>query len=56
VKASKADPAELGSIFLATGLTLVSMILLPALVGRIGLGPSIARALGGVLMRASQRV
>ena len=51
-----ADTGELGSVLLATGLTLVSMILLPALAGRVGLGPSMTLALRGVFMRASGRV
>jgi len=50
------DAAELRGVLLATGLTLVSMILLPALAGRLGLGPSMTLALRGVFMRASGRV
>jgi len=51
-----AEAGEVGSVLLATGLTLISMILLPALAGRLGLGSSMALALRGVLMRASGRV
>jgi hypothetical protein len=46
---------EFPSILLGTGLALISLILLPALAQRVGLGPALTIALRGVLMRASNR-
>jgi hypothetical protein len=46
----------LPSLLLSTGLAVASLILLPALAQRIGLGPSLTIALRGVLMRASNRI
>lgn len=46
---------EFPSILLGTSLALMSLILLPALAQRVGLGPTLTIALRGVLMRASNR-
>lgn len=47
---------EVTSLLLGTGLALASLILLPALAQRIGLGSSLTLALRGALMRAASRV
>ena len=49
------DNVGLPSILLGTSLALMSLILLPALAQRVGLGPTLTIALRGVLMRASNR-
>lgn len=45
-----------GSLLLGTGLVVASMILVPALAGRFGLGASLTGALRIALMKASSRV
>ena len=47
---------ELASLLLSTGLAVASLILLPAVAQRVGLGSSLTIALRGVLMRASSRI
>lgn len=47
---------RLGSLLLGTGLTMASLILLPALAQRIGLGSALTGALRVALMKASSRV
>lgn len=47
---------EVTSLLLGAGLALASLILLPALAQRIGLGSSLTLALRGALMRAASRV
>jgi hypothetical protein len=44
-----------GSLLLGTGLAVASMILVPALAMRFGLGPSLTGALRIALMKASSR-
>lgn len=44
-----------GSLLLGTGLALVSMILIPAFAGRLGLGDSVTGALRIALMKASNK-
>lgn len=53
IQQKEADP--LPSLLLSTGLAMASLILLPAIAQRIGLGSSLTIALRGVLMRASNR-
>jgi hypothetical protein len=53
---TNAQNPELGSLLLSTGLAVVSLIVLPAVAQRVGLGSSLTIALRGVLMRASSRV
>ncbi len=47
---------EMGSLLLGAGLALASLIILPAVAQRIGLGSSLTIALRGALMRAANRV
>ncbi len=44
-----------GSLLLGTGLAVASMILVPALAMRLGLGPSLTGALRIALMKASNK-
>ncbi|MDP2821622.1 MAG: hypothetical protein Q8O52_02930 [Sulfuritalea sp.] len=48
--------SEMGSLLLGAGFALASLIILPALAQRIGLGSSLTIALRGALMRAANRV
>ena len=50
------DGGEVGSLLLGTGLTLASLILIPALSQAVGLGPSLTSAVRVVLMKAAARV
>lgn len=50
------DNNEMSSLLLGAGFALASLIILPALAQRIGLGSSLTIALRGALMRASNRV
>ncbi len=50
------DEAPLGSLLLGTGLTLASLVLVPALSQAMGLGPSLTSAVRIVLMKAAARV
>ena len=52
---SKAKKDHTGAIVVGTGLALASIILLPAVATRIGLGPSLTGALRIALMKASYR-
>lgn len=52
----KSDQVGLASLALGTGLTLASLILVPALSQSIGVGPSLTGALRVVLMKAAARV
>ena len=47
---------EMTSLLLGAGFALASLIILPALAQRIGLGSSLTIALRGALMRAANRV
>ena len=51
-----ADNGEIGSLLLGAGFALASLIILPAVAQRIGLGSSLTIALRGALMRAANRV
>ncbi len=46
---------ELPALLIGTSLVLASLILVPALAQRVGLGASVTVALCGVLMRAANR-
>jgi hypothetical protein len=46
---------EFPALLIGTGLVLASLILVPALAQRVGLGASVTIALRGVLMRAANR-
>lgn len=50
------DNNEMSSLLLGAGFALASLIILPALAQRIGLGSSLTIALRGALMRAANRV
>ena len=50
------DRSEIGSLLLGAGFALASLIILPAVAQRIGLGSSLTIALRGALMRAAHRV
>lgn len=54
--ATAQNNAEMASLLLGAGFALASLIILPALAQRIGLGSSLTIALRGALMRASNRV
>ena len=54
--AGKTNEVGLGSLVLGTGLTLASLILVPALSHSMGVGPSLTGALRVVLMKAAARV
>lgn len=47
---------EIPSLLLGAGFALASLIILPALAQRVGLGSSLTIALRGALMRASSRI
>ena len=51
-----ADKSAMGSLLLGAGFALASLIILPAVAQRIGLGSSLTIALRGALMRAANRV
>lgn len=50
------EKPSVGSLVVGTGLTLASLILVPALSQAVGLGPSLTGAMRIVLMRAAARV
>ncbi len=52
---STAQP-EITSLLAGAGLTLASLILLPALAQRMGMGPTLTAALRAALMKASHKV
>ncbi len=54
--AASHDNNEMSSLLLGAGFALASLIILPALAQRIGLGSSLTIALRGALMRAANRV
>jgi hypothetical protein len=54
--ASSHDSNEMSSLLLGAGFALASLIILPALAQRIGLGSSLTIALRGALMRASNKI
>lgn len=51
-----ANPAEMTSLLLGAGFALASLILLPAVAQKIGMGSSLTIALRGALMRAANRL
>lgn len=51
---SNAQP-EMASLLLGAGFALASLIILPAVAQRVGLGSSVTIALRGALMRAANR-
>ena len=53
---NQADSGEMASLLLGAGFALASLIILPAVAQRIGLGSSLTIALRGALMRAANRV
>ncbi len=53
---AQADNGEMASLLLGAGFALASLIILPAVAQRIGLGSSLTIALRGALMRAANRV
>ncbi len=50
------EGSELPALLLGAGFALASLILLPAVAQRVGLGSSLTIALRGALMRAANRV
>jgi hypothetical protein len=50
------DNNDMSSLLLGAGFALASLIILPALAQRVGLGSSLTIALRGALMRAANRV
>ena len=56
VKTASQDGGGVGALVLGTGLTLASLILVPALSQAVGLGPSLTSAVRVVLMKAAARV
>jgi hypothetical protein len=50
------NQGEMASLLLGAGFALASLIILPAVAQRIGLGSSVTIALRGALMRAASRV
>lgn len=55
VNTTSKKQSDTGSLLLGTGLVVASMILVPAVVMRLGLGASVTGALRIALMRASSR-
>lgn len=53
---AQASNGEMTSILLGAGFAIASLIILPAVAQRIGLGSSLTIALRGALMRAANRV
>lgn len=49
------NPPEMTSLLLGAGFALASLIILPAVAQRVGLGSSVTIALRGALMRAANR-
>lgn len=56
VQKSHAGDQAMTSLLLGAGFALASLIILPAVAQRVGLGSSLTIALRGALMRASNRV
>lgn len=53
--ATTKNPPEMASLLLGAGFALASLIILPAVAQRVGLGSSVTIALRGALMRAANR-
>lgn len=47
---------SMGSVLIGTGLTLASLILIPAISQSMGMGPSLTSAVRVALMKASNKV
>lgn len=56
VVARTASSPKSGSILLGTGLAFASLILVPALAARVGMGAALTGAMRIALMRASSKV
>ncbi len=56
ITTAKAGSPNMGSLMLGTGLTLASLILVPALSQAVGIGPSLTGAMRILLMKAAARV
>lgn len=54
-KQTQDNPPEMASLLLGAGFALASLIILPAVAQRIGMGSSLTIALRGALMRAANR-
>ena len=52
---TKETQPEMASLLLGAGFALASLIILPAVAQRIGMGSSLTIALRGALMRAANR-
>lgn len=52
---SNENQPEMASLLLGAGFALASLIILPAVAQRIGMGSSLTIALRGALMRAANR-
>lgn len=52
---TNASQPEMASLLLGAGFALASLIILPAVAQRVGLGSSLTIALRGALMRAANR-
>jgi len=50
------EGGELPALLLGAGFALASLVILPALAQRVGMGSSLTIALRGALMRAASRV
>ncbi len=53
--ANTRNQPEMASLLLGAGFALASLIILPAVAQRVGLGSSVTIALRGALMRAANR-
>ena len=53
---NQASQSEMPALLLGAGFALASLILVPAIAQRVGLGSSLTIALRGALMRAASRV
>jgi hypothetical protein len=54
-KSQAQNQPEMASLLLGAGFALASLIILPAVAQRVGLGSSVTIALRGALMRAANR-
>ncbi|MBL8418707.1 MAG: hypothetical protein JNN31_10785 [Dechloromonas sp.] len=52
---NQSSQPEMASLLLGAGFALASLIILPAVAQRVGLGSSVTIALRGALMRAANR-
>jgi len=53
---NQSSQSEMPALLLGAGFALASLILVPAIAQRVGLGSSLTIALRGALMRAASRV